>query len=183
MNRKALLTCLLSLAAPFHVVAVPQQRWVADYLGGAQLTNIYLQTFGPLTIHAEFVPEFKPTPNTTIQSESVSFIDFLVPGAPSFAAPWGGATLMFQLKLDGSLSATNWWVTQTVYLGGAPAATNYQVAGTYRDGADGEGFWDTAFVMDASGNYVTTCTSQALTANGANTVNFPAWDVEVADPV
>lgn len=31
--------------------------------------------------------------------------------------------------------------------------------------------------------YVTTCTSQALTANGANTVNFPAWDVEVADPV
>ena len=30
--------------------------------------------------------------------------------------------------------------------------------------------------------YVTTCTSQALTANGANTVNFPAWDVEVADP-
>ena len=31
--------------------------------------------------------------------------------------------------------------------------------------------------------YVTTCTSQALTANGANTVNFPAWDVEIADPV
>lgn len=31
--------------------------------------------------------------------------------------------------------------------------------------------------------YVTTCTSQALTANGSNTVNFPAWDVEVADPV
>jgi hypothetical protein len=30
--------------------------------------------------------------------------------------------------------------------------------------------------------YVTTCTSQALTANGSNTVNFPAWDVEVADP-
>lgn len=30
--------------------------------------------------------------------------------------------------------------------------------------------------------YVTTCTSQALTANGANTVNFPAWDVEIADP-
>lgn len=30
--------------------------------------------------------------------------------------------------------------------------------------------------------YVTTCTTQALTANGANTVNFPAWDVEVADP-
>jgi hypothetical protein len=30
--------------------------------------------------------------------------------------------------------------------------------------------------------YVTTCTSQALTANGANTVNFPAWDIEIADP-
>jgi len=30
--------------------------------------------------------------------------------------------------------------------------------------------------------YVTTCTSQALTANGSNTVNFPAWDIEVADP-
>lgn len=28
--------------------------------------------------------------------------------------------------------------------------------------------------------YVTTCTSQALTAG--NTVNVPAWDIEVADP-
>lgn len=28
--------------------------------------------------------------------------------------------------------------------------------------------------------YVTTCTSQALTAG--NTVNIPAWDVEIADP-
>lgn len=28
--------------------------------------------------------------------------------------------------------------------------------------------------------YVTTCTSQALTA--ANTVNFPAWKIEIADP-
>ena len=28
--------------------------------------------------------------------------------------------------------------------------------------------------------YVTTCTSQALTAAG--TVSFPAWDVEIADP-
>lgn len=28
--------------------------------------------------------------------------------------------------------------------------------------------------------YVTTCTSQALTA--ANTVNIPAWDIEIADP-
>jgi predicted methyltransferase len=31
-------------------------------------------------------------------------------------------------------------------------------------------------------DYVTTCTSQSLTANGANTVNFPAWDIEIADP-
>jgi len=29
--------------------------------------------------------------------------------------------------------------------------------------------------------YVTTCTSQALTSGG--TVDFPAWDVEIADPV
>lgn len=28
--------------------------------------------------------------------------------------------------------------------------------------------------------YVTTCTSQALTA--ANTVSFPAWKIEIADP-
>ena len=28
--------------------------------------------------------------------------------------------------------------------------------------------------------YVTTCTSQALTAG--NTVNFPAWDIEIGDP-
>ena len=31
-------------------------------------------------------------------------------------------------------------------------------------------------------HYVTACTSQALTANGSNTVNFPAWDIEIADP-
>ena len=50
-----------------------------------------------------------------------------------------------------------------------------------------------AVVVDSSGTathvalvdatrllYVTTCTSQALTA--ANTVNFPAWAVEIADP-
>lgn len=30
--------------------------------------------------------------------------------------------------------------------------------------------------------YVTTCTSQAVTANASNTVNFPAWDIEIADP-
>ena len=28
--------------------------------------------------------------------------------------------------------------------------------------------------------YVTTCTSQLLTSG--NTVNFPAWDIEIADP-
>lgn len=28
--------------------------------------------------------------------------------------------------------------------------------------------------------YVTTCTSQALTSG--NTVNFPSWDIELADP-
>lgn len=28
----------------------------------------------------------------------------------------------------------------------------------------------------------TTCTSQALTANGSNTVNVPAFDIEIADP-
>ena len=37
-------------------------------------------------------------------------------------------------------------------------------------------------VSDTTLIYVTTCTSQAVTANGSNTVNFPAWDVEVADP-
>jgi hypothetical protein len=37
-------------------------------------------------------------------------------------------------------------------------------------------------VSDSTLLYVTTCTSQALTANGSNTVNFPAWDVEIADP-
>lgn len=29
---------------------------------------------------------------------------------------------------------------------------------------------------------VTTCTSQALTANGSNTVSIPAWKFEIADP-
>lgn len=37
-------------------------------------------------------------------------------------------------------------------------------------------------VADSALIYVTTCTSQALTANGSNTVNFPAWKVEFADP-
>ena len=30
--------------------------------------------------------------------------------------------------------------------------------------------------------FVTTCAPQALTANGTNTVNFPTWDDEIADP-
>jgi hypothetical protein len=38
------------------------------------------------------------------------------------------------------------------------------------------------FVGSVTLLYVTTCTSQALTANGSNTVNFPAWDIEIADP-
>jgi len=37
-------------------------------------------------------------------------------------------------------------------------------------------------VANSKLQYVTTCTSQALTANGSNTVNFPAWDIEIADP-
>ena len=37
-------------------------------------------------------------------------------------------------------------------------------------------------VSDTTLIYVTTCSSQAVTANGSNTVNFPAWDVEIADP-
>lgn len=37
-------------------------------------------------------------------------------------------------------------------------------------------------VSDSTLIYVTTCTIQALTANGSNTVNFPAWDIEIADP-
>ena len=30
--------------------------------------------------------------------------------------------------------------------------------------------------------YVTTCTSLALTSGAGNTVNFPAWGIEIADP-
>lgn len=37
-------------------------------------------------------------------------------------------------------------------------------------------------VSDTTLIEVTTCTSQALVANGSNTVNFPAWDIEIADP-
>lgn len=37
-------------------------------------------------------------------------------------------------------------------------------------------------VADSTLIYVTTCTSQAVTANGSNTVNMPAWDIELADP-
>ena len=38
-------------------------------------------------------------------------------------------------------------------------------------------------VSDSTLLLVTTCTSQALTANGSNTVNVPAFDDEIADPV
>ncbi len=37
-------------------------------------------------------------------------------------------------------------------------------------------------VADSTLIYVTTNTSQALTANGSNTVSFPAWDIEIAAP-
>jgi len=40
-------------------------------------------------------------------------------------------------------------------------------------------------LLDVSGTrllYVTTATSQAVTANGSNTVNIPAWKAELADP-
>lgn len=37
-----------------------------------------------------------------------------------------------------------------------------------------------ARVADTTLRYVTTCTSQALTSG--NTVNIPAWKIEVADP-
>ena len=37
-------------------------------------------------------------------------------------------------------------------------------------------------VGDSTLIYVTTCTSQALTANGSNTVSFPAWKVENNQP-
>lgn len=39
-----------------------------------------------------------------------------------------------------------------------------------------------ASAADTTLRYVTTCTSQALTANGSNTVNVPAWDIELSDP-
>jgi hypothetical protein len=37
-----------------------------------------------------------------------------------------------------------------------------------------------ARTTDSSLRYVTTCTSQALTAG--NTVNIPAWEIEIQDP-
>jgi hypothetical protein len=40
---------------------------------------------------------------------------------------------------------------------------------------------DIALVDGSVVRYTTTCTLQTLTSG--NTVNFPAWDVEIADPV
>lgn len=37
-------------------------------------------------------------------------------------------------------------------------------------------------IDDGTDWVVTTCTSQALTANGTNTVTVPAWKLEIADP-
>lgn len=39
---------------------------------------------------------------------------------------------------------------------------------------------DVALTDATNARYTTTCTSQALTSG--NTVNFPAWKIEVADP-
>ena len=39
-----------------------------------------------------------------------------------------------------------------------------------------------AFTDGSNLLFVTTCTSQAVTANGANTVNFPAFTLEFRDP-
>ena len=50
---------------------------------------------------------------------------------------------------------------------------------------DGSGTALHVALLNVSGSellYVTTCTSQALTANGTNTVNVPSWDIELADP-
>lgn len=37
-------------------------------------------------------------------------------------------------------------------------------------------------IDDGTDWVVTTCTNQALTANGTNTVTVPAWKLEIADP-
>ena len=41
---------------------------------------------------------------------------------------------------------------------------------------------DHVVVDDGTDYIVTTCTSQALTANGSNTVTVPAWKKEIAAP-
>lgn len=46
---------------------------------------------------------------------------------------------------------------------------------------DTTGTADHVVIDDGTDIYVTTCTSQALTAG--NTVTVPAWDIEIADPV
>lgn len=50
---------------------------------------------------------------------------------------------------------------------------------------DGSGTATHVALLDVSGTrllYVTTTTSQALTANGSNTVNIGSWKAEILDP-
>lgn len=37
-------------------------------------------------------------------------------------------------------------------------------------------------VANSKLQFVTTCTAKVLTADGINTVDFPAWKIEIADP-
>jgi hypothetical protein len=77
------------------------------------------------------------------------------------------------------------------------AATDYTLANGDTSGRKVTSAAKSSVLIDTSGTathvalldvtnskllYVTTCTSQALTANGSNTVNFPAFDIEIADP-
>jgi hypothetical protein len=77
------------------------------------------------------------------------------------------------------------------------AATDYTLANGDTSGRKVTSAAKSSVLIDTSGTathvalldvtnskllYVTTCASQALTANGSNTVNFPAFDIEIADP-
>jgi hypothetical protein len=50
---------------------------------------------------------------------------------------------------------------------------------------DASGTGNHVALLDVSGTallYVTTCTSQAVVANGSNQVNFPSWKITITDP-
>ena len=67
----------------------------------------------------------------------------------------------------------------------APTTTPISVAAKTGVLIDTSGTATHVALVDVTGtllDVVTTCTSQALTANGSNTVNFPAFDIEIADP-